>query len=83
MRSIRNLFWVFDAESPADPKDFAASAAGVQFYGEDRNAEFFKGGADGESGKLVTLGGEIWGGLGKLHMDVKYGDLVDTTFLAQ
>lgn len=65
----------------SDPKDFAASAAGVQFYGKDRNAAFFKDGAAGESGKLVTLGGEIWGGLGKLHMDVKYDDLVDTSFL--
>jgi NitT/TauT family transport system substrate-binding protein len=67
----------------SDPKDFAASAAGVQFYGKERNAEFFKGGADSEAGKLVTLGGEIWGGLGKLQMDVKYDDLVDTSFLAQ
>lgn len=67
----------------SDPKDFAASAAGVQFYGKDRNAEFFKGGAEGEAGKLVALGGEIWGGLGKLHMDVKYDDLVDTSFLAE
>ena len=46
----------------SDPKDFAASAAGVQFYGKARNAEFFKDGATGEAGKLVTLGGEIWGG---------------------
>lgn len=67
----------------SDPKDFAASAAGVQFYGKERNAAFFKDGATGEAGKLVTLGGEIWGGLGKLHMDVKYADLVDTTFLGQ
>ena len=67
----------------SDPKDFVASAAGVQFYGKDRNAEFFKDGANGESGKLVALGGEIWGGLGKLHMDVKYDELVDTSFLAQ
>ncbi|WP_227754416.1 ABC transporter substrate-binding protein [Stagnihabitans tardus] len=67
----------------SDPKDFAASAAGVQFYGAERNAAFFAGGAEGEAGKLVALGGEIWGGLGKLHMDVKYEDLVDTSFLAQ
>ncbi len=67
----------------SDPKDFAASAAGVQFYGKERNAEFFKDGATGESGKLVAMGSEIWGGLGKLHMDVKYDDLVDTSFLAQ
>jgi len=67
----------------SDPKDFAASAAGVQFYGKERNAEFFKDGAAGESGKLVTLGGEIWGSLGKLHMDVTYDQLVDTSFLNQ
>jgi len=67
----------------SDPKDFAASAAGVNFYGKERNAEFFGGGASGEAGKLVTLGGEIWGGLGKLKMDVKYDDLVDISFLAK
>ncbi|MGV8988774.1 MAG: ABC transporter substrate-binding protein [Cypionkella sp.] len=67
----------------SDPLDFADSAEGVQFYGKERNAEFFKGGAEGESGKLVTLGGEIWGGLGKLHMDVTYDDLVDTSFLSE
>lgn len=67
----------------SDPKDFAASAAGVQFYGKERNAEFWANGKDGEAGKLVALGGEIWGGLGKLHMDVTYDDLVDTSFLAQ
>jgi NitT/TauT family transport system substrate-binding protein len=64
-----------------DPKDFAASAAGVNFYGKDRNFEFFKDGKDGESGKLVILGGEIWGGMQKLKMDVKYDDIVDPTFL--
>jgi NitT/TauT family transport system substrate-binding protein len=63
------------------PEDFTASAAGVTFYGADRNAEFFKDGKDGEAGKLVTLGGEIWGSFKKLKMDVKYDDLVDTTFL--
>jgi len=63
------------------PADFAASAAGVNFYGKDRNGEFFGGGETGESGKLVKLGGEIWGGLGKLKMDVKYGDIVDSSYL--
>jgi NitT/TauT family transport system substrate-binding protein len=63
------------------PEDFTASAAGVNFYGADRNAEFFKGGADSEAGKLVVLGGEIWGSFKKLKMDVKYDDLVDTSFL--
>ncbi|MDO6966744.1 ABC transporter substrate-binding protein [Rhizobium alvei] len=65
------------------PADFASSAAGVNFYGKERNAEFFKDGAAGESGKLVTLGGEIWGSFKKLKMDVKYEDLVDTQFLAK
>jgi NitT/TauT family transport system substrate-binding protein len=64
-----------------DPKDFAASASGVNFYGTERNQEFFKGGKDGESGKLVTLGKEIWGGFQKLKMDVQYDDVVDTSFL--
>ena len=63
------------------PEDFAASAAGVNFYGKERNAEFFKAARSGESGKLITLGGEIWGGFKKLKMDIKYDDLVDTSFL--
>jgi NitT/TauT family transport system substrate-binding protein len=64
-----------------DPKDFASSAAGVNFYGKERNTEFFKDGAKGESGKLVELGKEIWGGFSKLKMDVKYDDVVDSSFL--
>ncbi len=39
----------------SDPKDFADSAAGVNFYGKDENARFFKGGADGEAGTLIKL----------------------------
>jgi NitT/TauT family transport system substrate-binding protein len=65
----------------SDPKDFASSAAGVNFYGKERNTEFFKDGAKGESGKLVDLGKEIWGGFSKLKMDVKYDDVVDLSFL--
>jgi NitT/TauT family transport system substrate-binding protein len=64
-----------------DPKDFAASAAGVNFYGKERNEEFFKGGKDGEAGKLVALGGEVWSSMQKLKMDVKYDDIVDASFL--
>ena len=36
---------------------------------------------DGEAGKLVTLGGEIWSSMQKLKMDVKYDDIVDSSFL--
>lgn len=64
-----------------DPDEFAASAKGVNFYGMDRNAEFFRGGDDGEAGKLIKLGSEIWGSFGKLKMDIKFADLVDTTFV--
>lgn len=64
-----------------DPKEFASSAKGVNFYGKDRNAEFFKGGDEGEAGKLIKLGSEIWGGFGKLKMDIKFADLVDTSFI--
>ena len=64
-----------------DPKEFASSARGVNFYGKDRNAEFFKGDDDGEAGKLIKLGSEIWGGFGKLKMNIKFADLVDTSFL--
>ena len=53
----------------------------MNFYGAERNAEFFKGGADGEAGKLVALGREIWGSFKKLKMEVTYDDLVDTSFL--
>jgi NitT/TauT family transport system substrate-binding protein len=65
----------------SDPKDFASSAAGVNFYGKERNTEFFKDAAAGESGKLVDLGKEIWGGFSKLKMDVKYDDVVNSSFL--
>src|SRR5262249_44002776 len=34
-----------------DPKDFASSAAGVDYYGKERNAQFLTGGDDGEVGK--------------------------------
>jgi NitT/TauT family transport system substrate-binding protein len=65
-----------------DPKDFADSASGVNFYGKERNAEFFKGGDDGEAGKLIQLGVEIWGGAGKVKLeDVNYADVVDDQFL--
>jgi len=64
------------------PEDFAASAAGVNFYGKERNAEFFKGGDDGEAGKLIKLGEEIWGTYGKLKMKgFKYADVVHDSFL--
>ena len=67
----------------SDPKDFAAATVGVQFYDKECNAEFFKDGAAGEASKLVTLGGETWGTLGKLHREVTYDQLVDTSFLNQ
>ena len=66
-----------------DPKDFASSAAGVNFYGKARNAEFFAGGETGEAGKLIKLGGDVWGGFGKLKMDIKFDDLVDPSFLTK
>jgi NitT/TauT family transport system substrate-binding protein len=65
----------------SDPKDFASSAAGVNFYGKERNAEFLTGGDEGEAGKLVKLGGEIWGGNGKTKMPLTYADMVDPSFL--
>lgn len=66
----------------SDPKDFAASAAGVNFYDKERNAKFLTGGDEGEAGKLIKIAGEIWSEFGKLKMDIKYDDVVDTTFLA-
>lgn len=65
----------------ADPADFAASAGGVTFYGEDRNKQFFADAATGESGKLIDLATEIWGGFDRIKMDFSYDDVVDTTFL--
>jgi NitT/TauT family transport system substrate-binding protein len=65
----------------SDPKDFADSAAGVNFYGKEENARFFKGGADSEAGTLIKLGNEIWGGFGKVKMDAKFEDVVDAQFL--
>lgn len=65
----------------SNPKDFAASAAGVHFYGYDRAKEFLGENEDGEAGKLLGLVRDIWGTRGKLKMDVKYSDLVDPTFV--
>lgn len=67
----------------SDPDEFAASAAGVNFYGRERNAAFFAGGDEGEAGKLIKLGNEIWGSFGKLQMELGYDDLVDASFLEE
>ena len=64
-----------------EPKDFADAAAGVNFYGKARNAEFLKGGDAGEAGKLLKLGSEIYAS--KLKMPIKYADMVDSSFLAK
>ncbi|MEF2074158.1 ABC transporter substrate-binding protein [Consotaella sp. CSK11QG-6] len=64
-----------------DPADFAASASGVEFYGKARNAEYFADGDDGEAGRLLALGNEIWGNLGKMKMQIGYDDLIDPSFL--
>ncbi|RVU38830.1 taurine ABC transporter substrate-binding protein [Hwanghaeella grinnelliae] len=65
-----------------DPKDFADAASGVNFYGKERNLEFFKGNADGEAGKLIMLGREIWGEAGKVKMkDITFDDAIDASFL--
>ncbi|NVJ93536.1 MAG: ABC transporter substrate-binding protein [Methylocystaceae bacterium] len=65
----------------SDPKEFAASAAGVNFYDKERNNTFFANGDDGEAGKLISLASDIWGKFGKLKMDISYKDMVDTQFL--
>jgi len=66
-----------------DPKDFASSASGVTFYGKDRNEAFFNGGDGSEMAKLIGLASDIWGGFGKLKTDIKYGDVVDASFLGK
>jgi NitT/TauT family transport system substrate-binding protein len=66
-----------------DPKDFADSAKGVRFYDEAMNKEYM-GTIEkpGPLGDLVTLGGEIWTGLGhEMKMKIDYGTIVDTSFV--
>ncbi len=66
-----------------DPKDFADSAKGVRFYDETMNKEYM-GTIEkpGPLGDLVTLGGEIWTGLGhEMKMKIDYGTIVDTSFV--
>lgn len=66
-----------------DPKDFAASAAGVRFYDEQMNKDYM-GTLEkpGPLGDLVKLGAEIWTELGhEMKMQIDYATVVDTSFV--
>ncbi|MFG1401410.1 ABC transporter substrate-binding protein [Xanthobacter sediminis] len=64
----------------ADPKDFADSAKGVNFYDKARNIEFFGNPQKGEAAELIQLANKIWGGKGMMKMKVDYDTLVDPSF---
>jgi NitT/TauT family transport system substrate-binding protein len=66
-----------------DPKEFAASAAGVNYYDKARNAAFFADKENGEAAQVIKLANEIWGAFGKIKMDIHYDDMVDTQFLSK
>lgn len=65
----------------SDPKDFASAAAGVRFYDRARNIEFFGTPEKGEAKDLMALGAKIWGGFGKLKMEIGYSDLIEPKWL--
>ena len=63
------------------PEDFAGAAAGVRFYDQARNVEFFGTPEKGEAKDLMEMGNKIWGGFQKMKMTINYSDLVDTSFI--
>ncbi|WP_181703803.1 ABC transporter substrate-binding protein [Chthonobacter albigriseus] len=65
----------------SNPADFAGAAAGVRFYDRARNIEFFGTPEAGEAKDLMALGAKIWGGFGKLKMEIGYADLIEPKWL--
>jgi len=68
-----------------EPKDFAAAKAGVKFYDKADNIAYMGTiQSPGPLAKVIKLGNEIWTDLGRMpNGEVKYKDIVDTSFLDQ
>lgn len=63
------------------PADFADAAKGVNYYGRERNAEFFGTPEKSEAADLVKFAQDIWGKAGKLKMPIDTATILDTRFI--
>jgi NitT/TauT family transport system substrate-binding protein len=63
------------------PADFAEAAKGVNYYGRERNAQFFGTAQKSEAVDLVAFAGDIWGKAGKLKMPINAETILDTRFI--
>lgn len=64
------------------PADFAAAAAGVNFYTAAMNKSYFGTIADpGPAKNVMDTGLEIWGKLSKIQMQITYPDIIDPSFI--
>jgi NitT/TauT family transport system substrate-binding protein len=64
------------------PADFAAAAAGVNFYDAALNKSYFGTvQSPGPADKVITLGLDIWGKLGKIKMPITYPTVIDPQFI--
>ena len=65
-----------------DPKDFADSAKGVRFYDAAKNKSYLgAASAPGPISELVKSAETTWSALGKTHMKVDYGSMVEPKFV--
>ncbi len=66
----------------SDPKDLAEAAKGVKFYDQAMSEQLLgTPGKPGDIADIIKLANETWSGLQGKTFDVKYEDLVDTSFV--
>jgi NitT/TauT family transport system substrate-binding protein len=65
----------------SSPEAFAKAAGTIRYYNKAHSLEFFADRANGPAARVVTLGNQVWGRLGKLKMAVSYDDLIDPSFI--
>lgn len=66
----------------SNPADFAAAAAGVNFYTASMNKTYFGTVQQpGPAAGVIKLGLEIWGKLSKIKMPITYPDVIDPSFI--
>ncbi len=66
----------------ADPKDFAESAKGVNFYDRARNIAFFGTPEKGELADLLALANKVWLAKGTLSAPIDYAAMIDPSFIS-
>lgn len=65
-----------------DPAVFAETLTGIEYLDKDMNLAFF--GTPEAPGQIYTTLGaalEIWKGFDRIQVDVKPGDMIDTSFI--